>query len=111
MGVNLALDHRRARRRGREGGVLSPDSAVSIHSPLTDLLHREQLEQVLDAVSQLPLESQEVIVLRFLERQDYKTIAQHLDKSPHHVRALCHKAVRKLRTILGAKHPPRMTRP
>ncbi|MBX7071798.1 MAG: sigma-70 family RNA polymerase sigma factor [Pirellulales bacterium] len=108
MGMNLAFDYRRAQRRMRTAETAAAPSAEAMPSPLGQLVQREELRRMLDAIDQLPVESREVIVLRYLERQDYTTIADQLDKSPHHVRAVCHRALSRLRDLLGAQRPSKV---
>ncbi|MGO8750240.1 MAG: RNA polymerase sigma factor [Thermoguttaceae bacterium] len=100
VAVNLALDRRRARRRGPSTELAKDDLAVHSRSPLAELVRREELEQVLDAISSLPRPGREIVVRRYLEQQDYKTIARELGKTPHQIRGLCHKAIARLRRLL-----------
>lgn len=108
MGMNLAFDYRRAQRRMRIVETAAAPSADLTPSPLGQLVQREELRRMLDAIERLPIESREVIVLRYLERQDYTTIACQLGKSPHHVRAVCHRALTRLRDLLSAQRPSKM---
>lgn len=98
MAANLAFDYRRNRRRAAAtSNVATLNLAASHHSPLADLLRHEELDRVLDAVGRLPPEYREAVVLRYLEQQDYATIAGQLGRSAHHIRAMCHKAITQLR--------------
>lgn len=109
MATNLAFDYRRGQRRAERGadqaGAVAEAQRLSIAvaSPIADLVRREELDQVLDAVGQLPRGSREIIVLRYLQQQDYEAIGRQLGKTPHQVRALCHKAIAKLRVLLDAE--------
>lgn len=100
MATNLAFDYRRTAQRAARVESIARETPSSNHSPLADLVRREQFERLLDAVGQLPEGDREIIVLRFLEQQEYDAIARQLEKTPHRVRALCHKAIKKLRAIL-----------
>jgi len=102
--TNLALDWRRAQARLR--GKRSIDQALDAihstnHSPLSDLVDREETERVLDAVSELPQQGREIVVMHFLEEQSYDDIGSQLQRTPHQVRAMCHKAMERLRRRLG----------
>jgi RNA polymerase sigma-70 factor (ECF subfamily) len=104
MATNLAFDHRRARRPN----IADLDAAPAAgQSPLADLVRREELDRVLEALGQLPAAAREIVVLRYLESQDYETIAGPLGKTPHQVRALCHKALERLRAALAVAPPGR----
>lgn len=111
MATNLAFDHRRLQRRSERGAItaesLSALAPSTDPSPLADLVRREELDQVLDAIGQLPEGSREMVVLRYLERQDCETIARQFGKTPHQVRALCHKAIARLRVLLDVERPAR----
>ena len=96
--IHLAFDWRRARR---PTGPLPGDSAVAEESPLDRLIDAEELDQVLDALQYLPELGRHVLVLRYLQQQDYTDIAQQLGKTEHQVRGLCAKALGQLRSLLN----------
>lgn len=103
MAMNLAFDDRRSRKRNAAVELDREPLATESPSPLNDLVQREELEQVLDAITRLPSRSREIVVSRFLQELDYASIGNQLGKSPHQVRALCNKAVKRLRRLLGSK--------
>jgi RNA polymerase sigma factor (sigma-70 family) len=100
MATNLALDWRRRREFTAHHNGQIADHASPIELPLTDLVRREELEQTLNAISELPHAASEIIVLRFLEDCSYDEIARRLGKTTHQVRALTSKALRQLRRKL-----------
>lgn len=104
--INLAMEWRRGRDRRPvqhpENYVREPESAEV--SPLETLIHREQVERVLDALSELSESMRECFVLRLIEQQPYEQIARQLGKTPHQVRGLCHAAIRNVRERLNANH-------
>jgi RNA polymerase sigma-70 factor (ECF subfamily) len=104
--ANLALDWRRTETRRREN-VDMDEALNSIHAecdaPIRQLINREETERVLDAVSELPPHAREILVMHYLEQQSFETIGQQLARTPHHVRAMCHKAMKCLRQRLGVK--------
>jgi RNA polymerase sigma factor (sigma-70 family) len=98
--INLAFDWRRQRKSKPPPEPL-PDQIVGGEStPLEHLVNRERLEQLLDALHGLNATYREVFVMHHLQQESHKTIALHLGKTPHQVRALCHKAVQQLRQKL-----------
>lgn len=99
--ANLAFDYRRSQKRGPRAEFTAADGLSRDGSPLVDLIRREELERVLDAIGKLPRTSRDIVVLRYLERQDFETIAEQFGKTPHQVRALCHKGIVLLRRALG----------
>ena len=92
--VHLAFDWRRTRRPTE---ALTTEPLVQAESPLDGLVAAEELDDVLDAVEALPGLSREVVIMRFLEQQEYPEIAKVLGKTEHQARALCAKALRQLR--------------
>lgn len=102
VAANLAFDYRRAQKRALRTESVKPDELFGRNgSPLIDLVRREELDRVLDAIGQLPRTSRHIVVLRYLERQSFDTIAQQLDKTPHQVRAICHKGIVRLRSAMN----------
>jgi RNA polymerase sigma-70 factor (ECF subfamily) len=110
MATNLAFDHRRAQRRRLPGEAGAEGPTTGDASPLLDLVRREELDQVLDAIGQLPAGGREIVVLRYLEQQDYASIGRQLGKTPHQARALCHKAIARLRVALDAERTKAVAR-
>jgi RNA polymerase sigma-70 factor (ECF subfamily) len=110
--TNLALDWRRSQSRLRERVArLEAVNATrsTYHCPLDELVNREETEQVLDAVSELPSPGREILVMHYLEHEDYEAIGKHFQRTAHQVRAMGHKAMEQLRRRLGivrsALHP------
>ncbi len=65
-------------------------------------LERLTHEQLYSALGLLPDEQRDVVLLRFMERYDVKTVARLMGKRPGAVRALQFRAIAALRSILGA---------
>lgn len=98
--IHLALDDRRRQKqarlflRARRPDEASPPAALSPED-------REQIERILDAAGQLAGHMRECFVLRYIEQMDYAGIAGRLDKTPKQVRALCSKALGRIRQIVN----------
>lgn len=100
--INLAFDWRRTQKQkvlalGQVGEPVSNDD-----SPLRKLIHTEEMAETLDAVGRLKKSSREVLVMRYLQQESYDDIAEQLGKTSHQVRALCSRAIRSLRDVLGS---------
>jgi RNA polymerase sigma factor (sigma-70 family) len=106
--VNIAFDWRRQMRRRREV-IEVPEEAETV-DPLAKLVQREELDQVLIALADLPDHVRLCLVLRHQEQLDTDEIARHLGKTPHQVRALCSKGVAQLRRRLGQPVRPEVPR-
>jgi RNA polymerase sigma factor (sigma-70 family) len=105
VAINLAMEKRRSRQADPTAGAIAADEALvqSASSPLGELIRAEQLEQILDGLSELPELSRECFVLRFIEDESYDAIGKRIGKTPHQARGLCHAAVREIRTMLALK--------
>jgi RNA polymerase sigma factor (sigma-70 family) len=99
--IHLACDWRRARR---ETEPLRTELPQVDESPLDRLIDWEELEQVLDALPSLSELNRQVLLLRYLQHQEYDDIARQLGKTNHQVRGLCAKALSQLRDMLQPTH-------
>ena len=95
--MRLAFDWRRAQARRKDTDSLNTDPASSSENNCSHLELREDLQTILDDISRLSKTSRETIVMRYLEEKSYEEIAETLGKSAHQVRALCSKAIARLR--------------
>ncbi len=100
--INLAFDWRRRQKRNplRLDQVREPASNDS--SPLGKLVQAEELDEILNAIGQLNKVPREAFVMRYIQEEPYDYIAEQLDKTTHHVRALCSRALNHLRDVLGS---------
>jgi len=98
--INLAFDWRRSQKLTvmSMGQIAEPVS--NDESPLGKLIHTEELAETLDAVGRLKKASREVLVMRYIQQEPYDNIAEQLGKTSHQVRALCSRAIRRLREVL-----------
>jgi len=104
--INLASTWRRTRKRNPPPHSLTGDLAVSGSSPLARMAQREELEEILDAINHLKEPYRLVFVMRYLQEDTYETIADLIHTTPHQARALCHKALIKLRSFLHMDNLP-----
>jgi RNA polymerase sigma-70 factor (ECF subfamily) len=100
--INLAFDWRSRRRRSVTSVPLNGNEACSRPSPVEQAIRREELERVMLAVERLSPTDRELVVMRFLHGSSYEELADHLGSTPHRVRALCSKAVARLRRQLDS---------
>jgi RNA polymerase sigma factor (sigma-70 family) len=102
--INLAFDWRRTHKQTalRLEQVCEPASDGD--SPLGRLIHSEEVRRTLDAVGRLKGTAREALVMRYIQQESYDNIAEQLGKTPHQVRALCSRAVIRLRDLLGSNH-------
>lgn len=105
--INLAFDWRRKHRRELHT-VLEGDETSSRPSPLDEAIREEELQRVMMAVARLSPADRELVVLRFLDGSSYEELSVLMNSTPHRIRALCSKAVARLRKELD---PQEVTEP
>jgi RNA polymerase sigma factor (sigma-70 family) len=99
--INLAFDWRRCHKHAELSLEHAHDQASDGQSPLGRLIQSEELAATLNAIDRLNGISRQVLVMRYIQQESYDDIARQLGKSSHQVRALCSRAMRHLRDILG----------
>ena len=102
--INLAFDWRRGRKRAalKLGRIREP--IVADASPLSKLIHSEELQETLIAIGRLKKTSREALVMRYIQQESYDDIAEQMGKTSHQVRALCSRSIDRLRDMLGSNH-------
>jgi RNA polymerase sigma-70 factor (ECF subfamily) len=98
--INLAFEWRRRqqiRSQPLEGNCAVAEDNSSV---LGKMVQAEELEQILDATSKLTDLARDVVVMRYIEQDSYKEIAERLGKKPQHLRSVCAKAMAQLRELL-----------
>jgi len=100
VALNLGLDW--LRRRDERCIPFTGSPTADDRAPWEDLSRQEEEQRVLQALATLPRTSREIIASHFLAEESYEQIAERLHKTPHQVRALCHKGIKKMRRALSA---------
>ena len=101
--INLAMAWRRQRRSRPAIAAIVVEPPDTHKTTLGGIIDAEQLNRTLDALDLLSEESRQIVVLRFIQDQPYETIARQIGRTAHTTRALCHKAIRRLRAVLNEK--------
>ena len=99
--ANLAFDWRRRHRAAAVSLDAAGEPPVADAAVADALANREQYSTLLDALATMPEASREILAMRFFDQQGYAAIGAHLNKSAHQARALCHKAIKRLRAIVS----------
>ena len=103
VAINLAFDWRKKNKVGVAlDSIQEPFTTEG--SPLGEMISEETLQGVLAAAGKLKGLSREVFVLHYLEDKTYVEIGEELDKDVHQVRALCHKALKVVRKLVGENY-------
>lgn len=102
IAINLAFDRRRKQRFFKP----VPDSQTDSKTPQVclRLIQKEELEQILNAAELLTGQTRECFVLRYIEQMDHGQIAERTQKNAQQVRALCSKAIRRIRQIVNEQN-------
>lgn len=100
--THLAFDWRRKKLQSPSIATLTSDVALPSSLQISTLVQQEEMQQVLSAMEELSERDRSLLVLRYLESQSYEQIAAAFEKTPHQTRALCYKALLRLRRRLGS---------
>ena len=98
--INLAFDWRRTQKSLPLSLDNVGEPVSNENSPLSTLVQTEELEEILNAIGQLNGISREAFVMHYIQQDSYEQIAHALRKNSHQVRALCSKALSRLRDLL-----------
>ncbi len=103
VAINLAFDW--WQKQKRESRLLDnvPKSDINYNSPLDKLVQAEQLEKVFNGIGQLKTVPREAFVMRYIQQESFRDIAEQLGKSEHYTRTICHRALCNLRQILESR--------
>jgi RNA polymerase sigma-70 factor, ECF subfamily len=98
---NLVLDHVKSGRNRYEVVSGEPlEAEFSTEGPEPAVLRRLSAEELLRCVRQLPPDQQECVVLRFLQGMSVAETATVMDRNAGAVKALQHRALRRLATLV-----------
>src|SRR3954467_478314 len=102
---NLAANYYRDRSRRPQTQL--EDAAVLAEPHPTDEIveQREELEEVLAGVANLPDDRREALIMRFALDMDNREIARALGRSEGATKVLIHRAIRQLEESLKAEEP------
>jgi RNA polymerase sigma factor (sigma-70 family) len=98
--INLAFDQRRRMKHRPKFESLVEEPETISTSPLRRLIDREQFDSLLAAMESLSELSRACLVLHYIEQLSYDDIAVQLCRTPHQVRAVCHKGVQRLKELM-----------
>ena len=98
---NLVIDHYRSKHDDISLDKIDPDSSIIPAVAQSDIAVKMQLEKVHGAIKELKADSQDVILLRFVEDLPLKEVSAILKKSEGAVKLLQHRAIKELRKQLG----------
>ena len=94
---NTVIDYFRARKIHEE---VQEDSAISEDNVADDLLNQEALEELADALEQLPQRERDLIILHYYSGLTLKECATKLRMSYSNCKLVHNKALMELRTLM-----------
>jgi RNA polymerase sigma-70 factor (ECF subfamily) len=98
---NIVVDfHRQTQRQKQNQTVLYENLVATTEPLLAEIEKNEDLKKLAWAISQLSEDSQQVIVLRFIEGLGHKEIAEIMDKSEGNCRMIQHRALVTLNKLM-----------
>jgi RNA polymerase sigma-70 factor (ECF subfamily) len=98
---NLAANYYRDRARRPESAIEDAAVISAPHTTETLVEGREELEQILAGVRQLPDDRREALIMRFALGMDNREIARALGRSDGATKVLLHRAIKQLEGIVG----------
>lgn len=98
--INLAFDWRRKFRQKVDSRDYAYEMVSTDGSPLSKIIRTEELEEMLIALEKLNVNGRQLIVMRYIQQQSYEDIAEQTGKTTHQIRALCAKALKRLRDLI-----------
>ncbi len=98
---NLAANFYRDRARKPQAVIEDAEVLSSPHDTEALVESREELENVLAGVAQLPDDRREALIMRFALGMDNREIARALGRSDGATKVLLHRAIRQLEGILS----------
>ena len=97
---NLAANYYRDRARRPQTGLEDAAVVFAPHETAQLVEGREQLQQVLEGIAQLPDERREALIMRFALAMDNREIARAMGKTDGATKVLIHRAIRQLEGIM-----------
>lgn len=96
------VDFRRRQRRRPESS-LSDDVADTETRPEDRIVRAQEIQSLREALQQLTDDEQTLLILRFVEHKTHQEVAAILRKSPTAVKAMQHRALLRLASLLGSE--------
>jgi RNA polymerase sigma-70 factor (ECF subfamily) len=104
---NLAANYYRDRARRPESAIEDAAVISAPHTTETLVEGREELEEILAGVQQLPDDRREALIMRFALGMDNREIARALGRSDGATKVLLHRAIKQLEGIVGEQNGTR----
>ena len=97
---NLAANHYRDRARKPQAPLTDDDSLRTLHTTEDLVEGRDQLKRILDAITDLPDDRREALIMRFALGMDNREIARAMGRSDGATKVLLHRAIKQLEELV-----------
>jgi RNA polymerase sigma-70 factor (ECF subfamily) len=102
---NLAANYYRDRARRPESAIEDAAVISAPHTTETLVEGREELEEILAGVRQLPDDRREALIMRFALGMDNREIARAMGRSDGATKVLLHRAIKQLEGLVTQPEP------
>ena len=99
--VHLGLQWRKAQRRNDSTALGRMGEPSSESNSIGNLIDREGVEQLLDRLAELQDRDRQILISHYLQHESFEEIGKSHGRTAHHIRALCHKAIVRLRKLMN----------
>src|ERR687892_2139675 len=103
---NLAANYYRDRSRRPQTSIEDADTLSTPHTTEALVEDREDLNQILACVQQLPDDRREALIMRFALGMDNREIARALGRTDGATKVLLHRAIRQLEELVAKAEGP-----
>jgi RNA polymerase sigma-70 factor (ECF subfamily) len=100
---NLAANYYRDRSRRPQTSIEDADTLSTPHTTEALVEDREDLNQILASVQELPDDRREALIMRFALGMDNREIARALGRTDGATKVLLHRSIRQLEELVKAK--------
>lgn len=97
---NLAANHYRDRARKPQTPLAEDDTLRTLHTTEDLVEGRDELKRILDAITDLPDDRREALIMRFALGMDNREIARAMGRSDGATKVLLHRAIKQLEELV-----------
>jgi RNA polymerase sigma-70 factor (ECF subfamily) len=100
---NLAANHYRDRARKPQSPLTDDDSLRTLHTTEDLVEGRDELKRILEAITDLPDDRREALIMRFALGMDNREIARAMGRTDGATKVLLHRAIKQLEELVATE--------
>jgi RNA polymerase sigma-70 factor (ECF subfamily) len=100
---NLAANHYRDRARKPQTPLADDDTLRTLHTTEDLVEGRDELKRILEAITDLPDDRREALIMRFALGMDNREIARAMGRSDGATKVLLHRAIKQLEELVSTE--------